>query len=67
VKAQRLSDSELSHELTEVRISLESIRPYFCHDLEQKRRQLWAEYDRRQQTREGRSADDRQLAGEEMP
>lgn len=61
-----MTDSELSHELTECRIALESIRPYFCRDLEHKRRALWAEYDRRRQNRNNRGADDRQLAGSEV-
>lgn len=44
---QHLTDSELSAELTEIRTTLESIRPYHMADLELRRRQLWAEYEKR--------------------
>lgn len=50
-RARRLTDAELSQDLTETRQQLQAIRPYFSRDLEARRRLLWEEYDRRQQAR----------------
>jgi hypothetical protein len=44
-----LTDSELSHELTECRIFLESIGSYRCSSVSKRQADLWAEYDRRRQ------------------
>jgi hypothetical protein len=43
----RLTDEELSSRLTEIRQTLEAIRPYYSRDLEHRRRALWQEYDLR--------------------
>lgn len=45
--AKELTDVELVHELTECRVTLESIRPYRYRVVEQWQRELYAEYDAR--------------------
>lgn len=47
-----MTDAELSADLTETRQTLEAIRPYYSRQLEDRRRQLWAEYERREAARQ---------------
>lgn len=47
VEIKALTDEQLCHELTETRITIESIRPYKCKDVSKYRAQLNAEWLRR--------------------
>jgi hypothetical protein len=44
---EQLSDEALSQQLTDCRITLESIYPYTCRDVSQLQSQLRSEYNRR--------------------
>lgn len=48
---KKLTDAELVHELTECRITLESVRPFRCRIIADRQCQLWAEYDARRPMR----------------
>ena len=48
-KLANLTDEELSRQLTDTRITLESIYPYHDKATSAKRQQLWAEVKRREE------------------